>query len=835
MLTKIISQTIAFWDNQVFRSPFVGFLISLCFAVYFVITDKHNIWIRLLPFIVLCFLLLLFTIYYLWHEIPSSESVSRSTLRLRIAGLPLKRCVTFSGLVIVSFVVCLVVIYAMNKYMTVRDGGHTDVQLHVIGKEDQMMRRETHIDPVTAFSAYEFLDNAKEFKGYTSSRGTDARLNPDKLINLLYVYFRSVLLYPSPQLREYNLTGRDGALYKLEFPGHDKAGNRRSVSLGEMSGTLLAAVCSDLLKSGQTVDIIRLVDLFTRALATPSLDKSHKFNILNAENTVLKQAFDSAIRKMPEREAQDALDIRRGLALSELQGLNQTEVKTDAERESFYNIVISYTRRRIEVLIAHNKFIDIFKYLYDELKVSDDKRIVAALLNDLVINNNLFLLERKEAVLETAAKYRRLIGEEQFARLDGMINFSPANIELANFSVEPVEPDKQNIRFKGVDYQKIKTIVSFVIPYRSQKDYIKYEYPDEYTIEFIRLNSLYDDPVYLFLDSLHQDISGMPTTIFSDAVGNIDQSTIVRITIMDFFHPDFDLVEDRITYINFEETEARLGRKYYPHKDRIVEILRRAHRDHSGEIPFEIKREDINVNLISNHIVNYVDESHNSIFHKVYTITNLDSYLKVKRRYLERISELNLSDEFLDIRELLLGTEIVTAGTLREFVSRVIDLTVKKSIELRGMYRFLWKDSGLAEPLNETDIQPMIKAHLQPILEAKGIQISRETIAANGSLDFLCTYTHDGSLFKVGIEVKKAHHEKLLDGLAVQLPEYLKDEGTRHGIFLVLWFKNDKFRQPAKYESIPELIEGLEAHIPKEYQFRIIVIDGTKRPPPSKM
>ena len=213
----------------------------------------------------------------------------------------------------------------------------------------------------------------------------------------------------------------------------------------------------------------------------------------------------------------------------------------------------------------------------------------------------------------------------------------------------------------------------------------------------------------------------------------------------------------------------------------------------------------------------------------------LDSYLKVKRRYLERISELNLSDEFLDIRELLFGTDIVAAGTLREFVSRAIDLTVKKSIELRGLHKFLWKGGGLEEPLNETDIQPMIKTHLQPILEAKGIQISRETVAANGSLDYLCTYTRDGSLFKVGIEFKKAHHDKLLDGMAVQLPEYLKDEGTRHGIFLVLWFKCDKFRHPGKYETIPELIKDLEANIPKEYQMKIIVIDGTKRLSPSKM
>ncbi len=701
------------------------------------------------------------------------------------------------------------------------------------------MSGKKKIDHLSKFNEKEFFENITEFRGYIVERKRQAKLNPDKLVNLLYVYFRSVLLYPSPDMRKYYLTGPDGKYYVLEFPGHNKAGERRSISLGEMSNTLLAEVCSDLLKSAHIAHIISLVELFTKAIATPGLDKSHKFNIINAENMVLKERFTDAIRMMPEKKAKEALDIRKNLAFSELQALNRPEDKTDAEneknRESLYNILSKYIRCRIDVLIANNKFIDIFQFLYEELEENDDKQIITAFLNNLVIYNNLFLLERKATIRETVAGYHSLIGEEKYTQLDEMLNFSPEKVELSNLSLEPVELDKENIKFENVDYQKVKTIISFVIHYKSQKDYTKFEYPDKYTVEFIRLKNLFDDPIFLFLNNLQQNINGMPTTIFSDAVGNIDHSTVVRITMQEFFHPDFDLVDDRITYIDFEEKEAKLGRKYYPHKDRIVEILRMLHSDRPGQIPFDMKREEININLISNHLVNYIDENNNSIFHKVHTITNLDSYLKVKNRYLEKIAELNLSDEFLDIRELLFETDIVTSGSLKEFISRALDLTVKKSIELRGIYKFLWKDSKLKEPLNEPDIQPMIKTHLQPILEAKGIQISREIVAANGSLDFLCTYTRNGSLFKVGIELKKAHLDNLLNGLTQQLPQYLKDEGTKHGIFLVLWFKNDNFRQPAKYDSIPALIKDLEPNIPKKYQFMIMVIDCTKQPSPSKM
>jgi hypothetical protein len=126
-------------------------------------------------------------------------------------------------------------------------------------------------------------------------------------------------------------------------------------------------------------------------------------------------------------------------------------------------------------------------------------------------------------------------------------------------------------------------------------------------------------------------------------------------------------------------------------------------------------------------------------------------------------------------------------------------------------------------------------SHLKPILGVKGIQISREIVAANGSLDFLCSYNYAGRPFKVGIELKKAHHEKLVNGLTQQLPQYLKYEETKHGIFVVLWFKNSNFVEPSKYVSIDNLITKLEKSIPKKHEINIMVIDCTKPIPPSKM
>ncbi|MCK4815352.1 hypothetical protein KA005_06250, partial [bacterium] len=307
-------------------------------------------------------------VYFLYQEASPSKYVNLSQILTRAAALPRRKYIIFITLVIVPF---LISTYAINKYFEIKETQPKEVQRYTKRKEKPKMSRKKKLDHLAKFNANEFFENITEFKGYIVNRKRRAKLNPDKLINLLYVYFRSVLLFPSPDMHKYYLTGPDGKSYVIEFPGHTKAGERRLVSLGEMSHTLLDEICSHLLKSAQLAQIISLVELFTKAIATPNLDKHHKFNILNAENMVLKEKFTDAIRMMPEKKAKEALDIRESLAFSELQALEQAEDKSDAEneknREWLYNILTKYIRCRIDVLIANNKFIDIFQFLYEEL------------------------------------------------------------------------------------------------------------------------------------------------------------------------------------------------------------------------------------------------------------------------------------------------------------------------------------------------------------------------------------------------------------------------------------------------------------------------------------
>lgn len=66
------------------------------------------------------------------------------------------------------------------------------------------------------------------------------------------------------------------------------------------------------------------------------------------------------------------------------------------------------------------------------------------------------------------------------------------------------------------------------------------------------------------------------------------------------------------------------------------------------------------------------------------------------------------------------------------------------------------------------------------------------------------------------------------------MPKYISDEGNRHGIFLVLWYKNENFDKPSKYNSIIELHDELKKSIPRKLKIEIEIIDCNIKQSPSK-
>jgi hypothetical protein len=115
------------------------------------------------------------------------------------------------------------------------------------------------------------------------------------------------------------------------------------------------------------------------------------------------------------------------------------------------------------------------------------------------------------------------------------------------------------------------------------------------------------------------------------------------------------------------------------------------------------------------------------------------------------------------------------------------------------------------EPKRETSIQPTLDVLFVEAFEKRGIRVSREGDEGVGALDFCFSHTSSkGQLLKVNLEVKLAHNDRIEHGLRHQLVAYLRANRSSHGIFLVLWFKDNdgsSFDRPSGTKS--EMIDFL--------------------------
>lgn len=142
-----------------------------------------------------------------------------------------------------------------------------------------------------------------------------------------------------------------------------------------------------------------------------------------------------------------------------------------------------------------------------------------------------------------------------------------------------------------------------------------------------------------------------------------------------------------------------------------------------------------------------------------------------------------------------------------------------------------------AYPKRETSIQPTLHIFFDRRLIPLGIHTIRESDEGVGKLDFKFLITIKGIPFNVCTEFKIAHNYKLEQGLNIQLPLYLKACNSNSGIFLVMWFKDEKgnyFKEPTN-KSKSEMIKYLETtvkEINKKEEFKIqsILIDASKKP-----
>lgn len=173
--------------------------------------------------------------------------------------------------------------------------------------------------------------------------------------------------------------------------------------------------------------------------------------------------------------------------------------------------------------------------------------------------------------------------------------------------------------------------------------------------------------------------------------------------------------------------------------------------------------------------------------------------------------------------------------------------TIQKKIDESGGYTQFWNVSygkgGVVEsrsPKRETEIHPTINCLLSDQSLILSFEVIPEHKTGIGNLDFLFIgQLSNGNLAKICIEFKNAHSSDLVHGLTVQLPKYMRNVGATYGIYAVLdyhgeWFKNPKSLN-AESKVWTELTKNkIEIKDPIQLNIREIILKLSKPQSASK-
>lgn len=144
-------------------------------------------------------------------------------------------------------------------------------------------------------------------------------------------------------------------------------------------------------------------------------------------------------------------------------------------------------------------------------------------------------------------------------------------------------------------------------------------------------------------------------------------------------------------------------------------------------------------------------------------------------------------------------------------------------IENNGWFDYLYNDKGLLKP--ERAPQLLFFGIAEVYCIANNLDLSRETNAGVGSLDFKVSHGHTA---KVNVELKYSTNPNLVSGFEKQLPTYNRAEKTDTSIYLIIKTKENI----NKIQEIQELANKQKAEGKRVPE--IIIIDGMKQVSASK-
>lgn len=224
-------------------------------------------------------------------------------------------------------------------------------------------------------------------------------------------------------------------------------------------------------------------------------------------------------------------------------------------------------------------------------------------------------------------------------------------------------------------------------------------------------------------------------------------------------------------------------------------------------------------------IETYFDQSSNTLLLiKANALCSKTAYKNsVQEFYLQDIDSPEFNASITRLENEFRTHEIQTEADLFNIVKKAIVDILIHHIENRRWIEPFWdgkrnvRIEGVLIPVPrvpkpESKIQPTIQVVLDMALKPLGIQVARESNEGIGAMDFRFFYTTSSNEpLTIGAEFKVAHHKKLKHGIVRQLPAYMKSLNSSHGLFLVMWFKDDNVFLLPKGRTIDQLRDWLVA------------------------
>jgi len=141
----------------------------------------------------------------------------------------------------------------------------------------------------------------------------------------------------------------------------------------------------------------------------------------------------------------------------------------------------------------------------------------------------------------------------------------------------------------------------------------------------------------------------------------------------------------------------------------------------------------------------------------------------------------------------------------------------KDFVELRSGYKLLWNDTKTT-PRSEEDVQLLFKGILDEHCRANNIDLTREVNQGMGPVDFRFSY---GYTNRVLLEAKLAKNTKFWNGLKGQLPQYMKIDSCKKGIFLVIVYSEKDIE---RIKNIQEITR--ETCLLHNVEIKVVIVDA---------